>query len=112
MHWATTLLPPQHVSDALAAVGCAGATEAEATVQPNKMALYIQGLDGVYSATSTLKLITTLPAMSHCRSELDQMADFGVNEDDISLRVFTLILKSLSAPTGYVNLTLLDHWHA
>jgi hypothetical protein len=47
MHWATTLLPPQHVSDAIAAVGCAGATGAEATgQQPNKMAA-IQGLDGV-----------------------------------------------------------------
>jgi hypothetical protein len=41
MHWATTLLPPQHVWEALAAVGCAGATEAEATGgQLNKMALY------------------------------------------------------------------------
>jgi hypothetical protein len=40
MHWATTLLPPQHVSDALAAVGCVGATEAEAIQQPNKLARY------------------------------------------------------------------------
>jgi hypothetical protein len=40
MHWATTLLPPQQVDAALAAVGCAGATEAEATSQPNQLALY------------------------------------------------------------------------
>ena len=43
LHWATTLLPPQHIGDALAALGCVGAVDDysdEAKTLPHKPSLY------------------------------------------------------------------------